>query len=340
MPANYPIVRASVLTGFYRFLVACGVDAETLIENAGLSVAAILDPESPLPLNAVMTLLDRAAAATGDPCMGLTFSETFPLGGTGIYGYLISNSTTVDEALSTAARFAGLLRQPFEVHYDRDADGAVLWWCWPRSVEGPTKQYSSYALALLVGRLRQLSDANWEPTYVELPHEPLPCTDKARRIFGANIHYNSERVAVRVDAATLARRLPNADAQLRPILEKAGERLIADTPSSVDIVAATTATIRAQLPERRASLELVAERLGLSTRGLQSRLASEGTTFEALLNDARKLRAEELLKSTELPLTDIAIMLGFSELSSFTRAAQRWFGTSPSAHRSRLRASL
>lgn len=338
MTSKYPVVRASVLAGFEQFLTSRGVDAPELMRHAGLSIGEVADPESQLPLNSVATLMELAAEATGDPCIGLSFAEIFPPGGTGVYGYLINNSATVGDAMSTAARFAGLLGQPFEVHYDKDEEGAVLWWCWPQSIAGPKKQYTSFALSLLVSRLRQLSKGNWEPVFVELPHEPLQCRDKAKRIFGSDIQYNSQRVAVRVDAATLTQTLPSADKRLKPILQELGERMIAETPTNADVTEVVAAAIRTQLPDRRATLELVAERLGCTARALQSRLSQQGTTFEALLNDARKLRAEELLKDTELPMTEIAIALGFSELSSFTRAAQRWFGASPSAHRQKLKA--
>ncbi|MEQ1715517.1 MAG: helix-turn-helix domain-containing protein, partial [Hyphomicrobium sp.] len=73
---------------------------------------------------------------------------------------------------------------------------------------------------------------------------------------------------------------------------------------------------------------------------LQNRLAQHGTTFEEVLNAARKLRAEHLLKTSDLTLTDIAQQLGFSELSAFTRAGQRWFGCTPSARRQKLKAEL
>ncbi len=337
MQEQAPVVYAGILSGLDRFLERRGIAAEQLFAKCGLELADVHDPEKQISLNAVTRLFESASAVTGDPCLGLSVAEAFPAGGTGVFGYLVTNSRSVDEALNTIAKFAGLLRQPFHVHYDKDNEGALLWWCWPDSVREPKKQYTSFCMALLVGRLRQLAKSDWEPVFVEMPHDPLTCKQKAEHVFGHNVHYHCERAAVRVDLATLRKELPNADVRLKPILQKIGERMIADMPSNVGTTAAASAAIRAQLPERRASLDLVADKLGLSSRALQSRLAQEGTTFEVLLNDARKWRAEELLRDTDLPLTEIAVMLGFSELSSFTRAAQRWFSETPSAHRQKLR---
>ena len=91
-----PTVRASVLVGFERFLTARGVDAIKLFKEAGLTQAAIANPENKLPINSVMALMHHASAATGDPCLGLSFAETFPVAGSGLWGYLIKNSCTID----------------------------------------------------------------------------------------------------------------------------------------------------------------------------------------------------------------------------------------------------
>ena len=333
-----PKVRASALAGFERFLNARGVDVVKLLRQSGLSLADIANPENQLSINSVMKLMHEAALATGDPCLGLSFAESFPAGGGGLWVYLFKNSRTVDEALSSAARFSGLLWQTTQVHYDKDGDGALIWHSWPDEITAPKSQYSSFALAALILRLRQFTTVSWQPEFVELPHEPLPCADKARRVFGPEIRYRSERASIRFDLATLNEKLPKADANLKSILQQIGEHTIEEYPASGDIVSATTAAIRAQLSERRASIELVASKLGFSVRRLQTALSGEGTTFEELLSDTRKQRAGELLKDPDLPMTEIAKTLGFSEVSSFTRAAQRWFGASPTAYRKKLRA--
>ena len=76
-----------------------------------------------------------------------------------------------------------------------------------------------------------------------------------------------------------------------------------------------------------------ASALGLSTRTLQRRLAIAGRSFEAMLDEVRRARAEELLANGGWDLAEIAYKLGYSERSAFTRAAIRWFGVPPSGMR-------
>ena len=76
-----------------------------------------------------------------------------------------------------------------------------------------------------------------------------------------------------------------------------------------------------------------AQWLGLSERTLKRRLQDEGTTFSALLAQARSGQARALVADGDLPLTQIAERMGFSDLSSFSQAFKRWFGVAPSVLR-------
>jgi AraC-like DNA-binding protein len=341
MPATKPIVRASVLMGFDRFLTQRGIDAKTLYAKAGLPAPELIDIETDLSGNGVAQLFDDAGRAANDPCIGLSWAEAFPIGGTGLVGYLLLNSPTIGAAMATVARYAVLFRQPMIVQFEENDDGGLLWWRWPEALTAPYTQYGTYSLALFILRLRMLTEPKWEPLLVELQGEPLTCKDKVRRILGPNVQFGADKNALQVDTATLNTPIPAADPRLRPILEKLGEQMIAEFPALDDIAARVRNAILDLLPLRRASLDDVATQIGLTGRTLQSRLAQASTTFEKVLNDTLKSRAEHLLRTTDLSLTDIAILLGFSELSAFTRASQkRWFGRTPSAQRQILRSEL
>ena len=57
------------------------------------------------------------------------------------------------------------------------------------------------------------------------------------------------------------------------------------------------------------------------------------TSFKSLLNEVRSELADKYIRDNQLSLTEISFMLGFSEMSSFSRAFKRWKGESPSAFR-------
>ncbi|MFC3606700.1 helix-turn-helix transcriptional regulator [Stutzerimonas tarimensis] len=90
------------------------------------------------------------------------------------------------------------------------------------------------------------------------------------------------------------------------------------------------------LDEGTASLESLAERLRLPSWTLQRRLGEHGLTFTLLLDQVRRERALLYLRQRGVSLSEMALLLGYSELSAFSRAFRRWFGMSPLQWRRRL----
>lgn len=70
--------------------------------------------------------------------------------------------------------------------------------------------------------------------------------------------------------------------------------------------------------------------LGLSARTLQRRLRERELVFSDMVEEAaRRDIAAQYVRHSEVNLTEIARILGYSELSAFSRALKRWTGTSP-----------
>lgn len=79
--------------------------------------------------------------------------------------------------------------------------------------------------------------------------------------------------------------------------------------------------------------EAVALRLHLTSRTLHRALQREGWSFTALVEEHRRLLAQDLLLQADLSIGQIADRLGFDEQSSFIRAFRRWHGTTPGTYR-------
>jgi len=116
-------------------------------------------------------------------------------------------------------------------------------------------------------------------------------------------------------------------------LRRYAEMLLAEQPDPSDIVALTRHQIERLLGDGKAELQTVAGELQISLRTLRSKLAKATVNFSGLLDEVRAHRARYYLKETEMQITEVAFLLGFSELSSFTRATSRWLGMSPRANR-------
>jgi AraC-like DNA-binding protein len=78
-------------------------------------------------------------------------------------------------------------------------------------------------------------------------------------------------------------------------------------------------------------IDRIARELGLSRQTLYRRLKAEGVTFEELVDGLRRRLALRFVRAQRLPIKEASWRLGFSDPAAFSRAFQRWTGSSPSA---------
>lgn len=89
------------------------------------------------------------------------------------------------------------------------------------------------------------------------------------------------------------------------------------------------ALIAGQLTRGRVGAEAIAAQLHISRYTLYKRLKEENQTFLALREEVQREQALAYLGESQRPLVEVAELLGFSELSAFSRAFKRWTGTTP-----------
>lgn len=312
---------------------------EPLLHQAKLTRDDISSAENMISLNAVALVLDAAAKESGDPCLGLHWAEAYPSGATGVIGYLLLNAKSIRAGLKALARYIELHIEPIDATFEeRDGVGHLEWRFAP-GFTVPRVQYASFVMALTIIRVRKHAGPTWMPMGVELEHRALDCAGEVERIMGPNVRFDQPCNALRIRETVLNRSSPQADTRLFGLIRELGDRLLAERKASADIVQRTAKAVMDLLQAGEASLDEVASEVSLTPRALQSHLADAGTNFETILHDTRQSLAETYLRDTDLPLTEIAFLLGFSELSAFTRAASRWFGVPPRQYRQELRST-
>ena len=133
-------------------------------------------------------------------------------------------------------------------------------------------------------------------------------------------------------AKWLTHPLPHADPDLRRILEQ--EVAWLDAHYGTDFKAKVQRVLRTLLATGKCSSDQAAQLFAMHRRTLTRRLQAEGATFEALLDEVRYTAARQLLRDTDLPLSQIAAIVAYADVTAFTRAFRRWSGKTPALWRS------
>ncbi|MEM7372022.1 MAG: helix-turn-helix transcriptional regulator [Bacteroidota bacterium] len=120
--------------------------------------------------------------------------------------------------------------------------------------------------------------------------------------------------------------------RLLSLYDKHATALLQNQPFSDNYTAKVRQLLLRQLKEESPGIEIVADHLSMSVRSLQLKLKEEGTSYQKILNSVRKGLAIAYLREPKVSKGEIAQMLGFSEISVFSRTFKKWTGKSPSEY--------
>jgi AraC-like DNA-binding protein len=91
--------------------------------------------------------------------------------------------------------------------------------------------------------------------------------------------------------------------------------------------------LRKALLTRHLKADHVAGLFGMHCRTMHRRLSECGTGFQQLVDESRFAFAQQLLHDSSMDLREVSALLGYAAPGVFTRAFQRWSGTSPAEWR-------
>ncbi|WP_258349273.1 AraC family transcriptional regulator [Saccharopolyspora gregorii] len=325
------VIRSAGLRGFRATVAELGGDAEHYARTAGLPTAALDTDDLLVPERALVTTLETAAADLHRPDLGLRIAARQDLGMLGPLALAIRNSPTIGDALECATRYLFVHARALTITLDDDPRGtpgiAALRYELP-----PGAPTSSQAIDLGLGFLHRaitfLAAGRYGLRTAELPHTPAAPLHVYEEFFGAPITTGAPAALLRLPRSLTTRPLTGADERVRQLaLAYLAER----TPGeSADLTTRVRSVLTQALGTTPPEIGAIAHLINLHPRTLQRRLRDEGTTFAALLDDARRHAAHRYLTSTDLPLGRIAALLGLSEQSALSRCCRRWWHTTPS----------
>jgi AraC-like DNA-binding protein len=328
-------VRIAPLLGAVPLLSEMGVDPYRVMAEAGLDRALFDDPENIVPFADAGRFLAGCAASTGCEHLGILLGENLGLDVLGVVGRLAQHAADVGSALRNVI-----------LHLHLHDQGAVpaLWVSGDRAMVGytiyqpdvhGTEQIYDLAVAITRNVVKALAGSGAEPSEVRLHRARPKDIDPYRRFFRTRVHFGEEYPGVLFPASWLERPLRGADALVHQEIMREIEAL--EARGAGDLAAQLKRVLRRMLIggacQGETCRDRVADLFAIHRRTLNRRLSDQGTSFKALVDEARYEIARQLLRDTRLPVGQVAAALDYSDAASLDRAFRRWSGTTPSAWR-------
>ncbi len=329
MSHHSPTVAAAIIYAHLQMAKAHGIDIDAVTQRIGLDQTMLLLPGARLRVQQGWAMWEEFAAMTQDEQIGLKLSRYCRLNGLGVLGYMMMNAPTLSNALFVLTQYERLTADvPRFVM--RQEEGAVVLAIQPSALGWhPAEQYVADFIMSAVKRVFDFLRGQDVPMiqgmgfhYGAPQHDPRLLVHRAT--FGSvPFRFDEAETYCVLDRQLLELPVMGANPNFFKFFEQQGRELLAQlwgdrTSDRVRQILAVM--LHGQLP----TVKDIANRLMLSPRSLQYQLKAEGTSFSQLLDEVRQDLAATFLERQGLTKSEVAYLLGFSDLSAFSRALKRW----------------
>jgi AraC-like DNA-binding protein len=311
---------------FIRALGCLGYDADGLLAAAGLSPSDLKDPDARISCEKLGAIVTRAQQQRFTPNLGLEMARVTPLGAYPLLDYLVLTTESVAAGARQLARYYKLVGIPITLAVDESTEPIRL------EVRTPTAPFSvEFATSLTILHFRHETEGRFCASQITFTH----ATDDPvafERILGCPVRLaSSNTISVPVESWQLS--LRRRDPVLRQLLELQAEKALANIPTRTGLALEMQRALVSRVATGDTSIATLGREFAMSERTLQRRLAAEGTSYQELLDDARKEAAGRYLTESTLAIGEVAYLVGYSEPAPFHRAFKRWFGVTPDVFR-------
>lgn len=329
------LIRSAGARGFRSVVTELGGNANDLARRVDFPVNALDSDDVLVSDRSMAALLELAATELDCPDLGLRVATRQDVGMLGPLAFAVQSSPTLGDALSAAMAYLFVHSEGMQLttvddpHGERGVaamrlDLSVPGY-WPVQGTDLTMGFIHRAAIGIAGGIYGLRS-------VEVPYRPVAPLSVYEEFYGVPVVTDSRAALLRVSAGAAAIPIQTRDDDVRR-LAVAMLQHSSRSDRATECAPLVYSTVAQTLGTAAPTIVSIADLMDMHPRTLQRRLADEGTSFSEVLDEVRRHNARRLLSTPQMPLAQVAALLGFTEQASLTRAAHRWWGQSPSAIR-------
>jgi len=302
------------------------------VAELGIPESVFSRQDVEIPTTKYAELLELIARKA-NPHIGLDMGERLTFSDMGVVGHAMAAAPNIGAMLTMMSQYLYIFSHSNTMRLDV---GRTTVACTYRvTILQPEliRQDVECALAFITGAIRQASMQPFSPTRVDFEHTKFAEAHRHRTFFGSEPKFACNANRLHFSKEVLDYPVMTSDPGLLEALKFYLDDRIKSRSEDDDLLAKTRHLISASLSQRVPDQNWIASQLGMSSRTLQRKLGDLEVVFSDLVDEIRQSIALDYIRHTDYDLTEVALMLGYGELSSFSRAFKRWTGVSPQSER-------
>ena len=327
-----PTTLASWVGVIHRTLISHGCDADRILAQAGIPPEELRQPHARVPIAQTSRLWQLAVQASGDSAFGLSVASHVRANTFHALGLSLAASPTLFDAFGRLLRYFRIVSDAGELRFEQVGECCHFELHVPEDHAVSPEAVDAF-MSCIVRMCRSLaSPQKAEPLELGLRRPQPLASERFTQAFRCPVHFAAPCNRLSFRLVDLQARLRDGDANLAmhhdPILVK----MLAQVDEG-NLQERIRGLLVELLPQGGVTQEVLAQRLGLSMRTLQRRLQQQAVSYSAILDEARMAVAQRLLAQEFYALGEVAYLLGFSDLSAFSRFFKRATGQAPGSYR-------
>jgi AraC-like DNA-binding protein len=330
-----PSDPAKVVRVFVEAMDRLGYDMDPVLAQAGFCRSDFeRDPDARIPCSASVPMFQRAARQRPLKNPGVRVAAVTPIGAFPLLDYVVVTCDTVGGAIGQLARYFRLVDAPHVLHFQDGEDPirVVL-----ESRDGHNSPFGfEFGVALNLLHIREEVGDGFRASYASFRHMPDDAAE-IEQVLGCPVKTGAIWNGFALSRSAWDLPLRRRDPILANLLQRQADEAIARLPATDGVIHDVQRALVPRVAGGDTRIQAVARALATSVRSLQRRLAADGSSYQQLLDLARKDAAERHLTESVLSIGEVAYLLGYSEAAAFNRAFRRWHQQTPQAFRARHR---
>jgi len=318
--------------------VRLGADKAELLERVGISPDVLDAPETRVPTEKHIPLLEESARMTGDEHIGLRAGEWVSPDPANTIYYLFLNSPTMGEGIVAVGKYFRLYSDTAMITIEREGENLRLGIGSSAVVPEFSRHVMEWTLATWLTMGRKYAGDTFCPIEVRFWNPPPEDDSELTRFFRAPLVFGYPRTEMVFPVSIMAipHRNGEGDPVLLKMLQQHVEQQIEQLAGVDPFLHALREEVSRRLNGEKFDLSDVARALGMSGRSLQRKLKENNTSYREVLEARQKEAAIDDLRDYRLSLLEVSHRLGFSSQGAFYEAFHRWYGTTPAEFRRML----
>lgn len=330
-PAMAIFVRSASLIKYSSIARAAGIDPVCKVRKAGLDPDCLSAPDLRIPESGLASVFEESARSSELRSLGVRIGEAWRLSDFGAVSLYLQHQPTLRHVLAEIEQYRHMLSDSVSIRVADFGDVSLVHVVLVTGRPDPGRDIVELTVGAVFNLIRGILGAQWKARGVYFAHAAPESMRFHRPFLGPNVEFDSEFDAIALTREELDRPNPLGDAVLARYAKELLDLRLPSRPAS--ITDEVRRAIHILLPQGHGAIERVGQRLGFAPRTLQRQLEQAGQSFSALVNEVRGELAMRYLGNRRHTVSDIAILVGFSEVSAFSRWFSCEFGKPPTRWR-------